>query len=225
MGDPRKHRSKFSTPRKTWEKERIDEESELYKEYYFKNKSELWKLDSKLRNFARQAKKLIPLKTEQSEKEKKQLLTKLRSLNLISETGDFDDVLGITIKDLLDRRLQSLVLKNGLAKTMKQARQFIVHEHILVDNKKITSPNFLVPKAKEQSISFSEGSALADEMHPERKQKEKLAKKPLEKKGKKKEKNKDTKKSKEEKTKKEVKSVKKVKAAKKEKVSKKENKE
>ena len=76
MGDPKKHRSKYSTPLKAWEKGRIDEEKDLIKEYHFKNKQEIWKLTSKLRNVARQAKRLITLKTDQAEKEKVQLLNR-----------------------------------------------------------------------------------------------------------------------------------------------------
>jgi len=90
----------------------------------------------------------------ESEKEKMQLLKKLKSLGLLSESGEIDDVLGITLKDLLDRRLQSIVLKKGLARSMKQARQFIVHGHVMVDSKKITSPNFLVPVDKEAKVGF-----------------------------------------------------------------------
>ncbi|MBW2996492.1 30S ribosomal protein S4 [Candidatus Woesearchaeota archaeon] len=193
MGDPKRHRKSFSTPKKAWEKERIDEERELINEYYFKNKQEIWKLTSKLRDFARQAKRLIALPTEQSETEKIQLLTKLKKLGLLPEQGDLDDVLGISIKDLLDRRLQSIVFKQGLARTMKQARQFIIHEHITIDGKKLTSPNFLVPKDKEGGVAFAQSSAFIDEMHPERKQEEKLPKKPKEK-GKKKAEKKETKK-------------------------------
>ncbi|MBD3354762.1 30S ribosomal protein S4 [Candidatus Woesearchaeota archaeon] len=195
MGDPKRNRAKFSTPKKAWEKERIEEEKELIKEYHFKNKQEIWKLTSKLRNFSRQAKRLIVLKTEQAEKEKIQLLNKLKSLGLLSEQGDLDDVLGITTKDLLDRRLQTVVFKKGFAKSMKQARQFIVHGHIVIENKKITSPNFLVSVENEGKVGFSQSSELSDEMHPERKKEEKLPKKPKAKgeKGKSKENKKDSK--------------------------------
>jgi small subunit ribosomal protein S4 len=178
MGDPKRHRKNFSTPKKAWEKERIDEEKELIKEYHFKNKQEIWKLDSKLRDFARQAKRLIALPAEQAEIEKIQLLNRLKKLGLLSESGDLDDVLGLSIKDLLDRRLQSVVFRKGLARTMKQARQFIVHEHILVGDKKITSPNYLVKTAEEGGVAFSQSSAFIDDMHPERKQEEKMPKKP-----------------------------------------------
>jgi small subunit ribosomal protein S4 len=178
MGDPKRSKAKYSTPKKAWDKTRIDEEKELIKEYHFKNKQEIWKLNSKLRNFARQAKRLITLNTEQAEKEKIQLLTKIKALGLLPEQGELDDVLGISMKDLLDRRLQSIVFKKGLARTMKQSRQFIVHEHILVGDKKVTSPNYLVKTAEESVVVFSNSSAFIDEMHPERKQEDKLPKKP-----------------------------------------------
>lgn len=182
MGDPKKSRNKYSTPVKAWEKQKIEEERGYIKEFYFKNKKEIWMLNSKLRNFARQAKRLITSNTEQAEKEKLQLLNRLKLLGLLSESGNLDDVLDISIEDIFQRRLQSIVFKKGLARTMKQARQFIVHEHILVDGKKLTSPNYLVPISKESTISFSQNSSLADEMHPERVQEEKMPKKPEEKK-------------------------------------------
>ena len=178
MGDPKKHRKTYSTPMKAWDKSRIEEEKEYIREYHFKNKEEIWKLTSKLKNFSNQAKSLIKSKTTQAEKEKIQLLDKLKSLGLIEESGQLDDVLGISDKDLMERRLQTVVFRKGLARSMKQARQFIIHEHILVDGKKVTSPNLLVKKAAEGSIMFSPDSALTDEMHPERIQEEKLAKKP-----------------------------------------------
>jgi len=177
MGNPKKQKKSYTTPKKAWEKERIEEEKELVKEYYFKNKREIWKLTSKLRDFSMQAKKLIPLKTPQAEKEKTQLLTKLKQIGILPESARIDDVLGITAKDLFNRRLQCLVFKKGLARSMKQARQFIAHGHILVDGKKIISPNFIVPKSKEQMVNFSPDSAFSNEMHPERIQEEKLPKK------------------------------------------------
>lgn len=176
MGDPKKHRKKYSTPTHPWQKERILQEKELMKEYGFKNKKELWKANSMLRNFSDQAKKLIPLKTSQAEKEKKQLLHKLQNLGLIEKSSQLEDVLSITMKDLLNRRLQTLVLKKELANSIKQARQFIVHEHILVGGKKITIPSYIVSKKEEGSITFAPDSKMFQPEHPERAQKKKKEK-------------------------------------------------
>ena len=187
MGDPRRIRKKFSGPAHPWQKERIDEEKEFLKEYGLKNKSEIWKAASKLRNFKTQVKKIIRTKTEQGEKEKIQLLTKLINLGLLEEKAGIEEILGLSTKDILDRRLQSIVFRKGLARSMKQARQFITHQHIKISNKKITAPGFLVPKALEDSIVFSTASSLFSTEHPERVQEKKKVEKPVKKEKKKKE--------------------------------------
>ncbi len=173
MGDPKKLKKKYSTPIHPWQAERIEEERNLFREYGFKNKKEIWKMNSILRNFFRQAKRLTATKIEQSEKEKIQLLSRLKRLGLLPEAALIDDVLDISLKDLLERRLQTIVFRKGLARSMNQARQFIVHKHITIGDKKITVPNYLVSKAEENLISFSGKSSLANPDHPERKQEEK----------------------------------------------------
>ena len=169
MGDPKRQRKKYSKPSQRWNKERIEDETALIKEYGLKNKEELWRAASLLRNFAKQAKRLIAEKSEQAKKEEIQFLNRLKALNLLPQTAALENVLGLTLKDILERRLQSVVFKKGLAKTMKQARQFITHEHIVVDNRKITAPGHLTLKKNEAGIGFAPGSGLFSEDHPERK--------------------------------------------------------
>ena len=70
MGDPIKHRKKYSKPSHPWQRERIEEEKGIMKEYGLKNKKELWKMESKLKTFSQQAKRLITEKGEQAEKER-----------------------------------------------------------------------------------------------------------------------------------------------------------
>lgn len=168
MGAPKKQRKKYSPPLHPWQKERIEEEAVLLREYGFKNKIEIYKMRSILKGFADQAKNLIASKTKQAEKEKIALLNKLSNLGLITKTGDIDDVLDLSINDIMDRRLQTLVYKKAKARSIKQARQLIVHEHISIGNKKITSPSYLVPVEEENSIDFVANSKLADAEHPER---------------------------------------------------------
>ncbi|MBW2981652.1 30S ribosomal protein S4 [Candidatus Woesearchaeota archaeon] len=208
MGDPKRIKKKYSTPIHPWQAERIEEERELTKQYGFKNKKEIWKENSILRNFLRQAKRLTAIKTEQSEKEKIQLLDRLKRLGLLTETAMIDDVLDISLKDLLERRLQTLVFRRGLARSMKQARQFIIHRHIIIGNKKITVPSYLVSKAEESIISFSGKSSLVNPDHPERKKEEvsEMPKKPEKKSAKKVKEGKKPKKEKKVKPKKEEKS-------------------
>jgi len=83
-------------------------------------------------------------------------------------------VLGLTINDVLDRRLETVVFKKGFARTCKQARQFILHGHVLVGGKKLTSPSHLVTVDEEARIEFMPTSSLADPEHPERAQRQQI---------------------------------------------------
>ncbi|MFC6882657.1 MULTISPECIES: 30S ribosomal protein S4 [Actinomadura] len=46
----------------------------------------------------------------------------------------------------LERRLDALVLRSGFARTIYQARQFVVHRHVLVNGRRVDRPSYrLVP--------------------------------------------------------------------------------
>lgn len=177
MGSPRRLRKKYATPPHPWQKERIEEEKELTKAYGFKNKKGIWKADSLLRSIASQAKKLSSLTTAQAEIEKAQFLDRMKRLGLLEKTSKLEDILTITLKDILERRLQTLVYKKKLARSMKQARQFITHRHIMVGGKVTTTPSYIVPKDEEDKIGFSPSSTLNDLAHPERAPQQDKAKK------------------------------------------------
>ncbi|MEK6835875.1 MAG: 30S ribosomal protein S4, partial [Nanoarchaeota archaeon] len=83
MGDPRKLRKKYQPPRHPWQGSRIEAEKVLTKEYGLKNKKEIWKAQSLLRKFAKEAKNLSTIKTLHDQKLKEQLLTRLNKLNLL----------------------------------------------------------------------------------------------------------------------------------------------
>ena len=165
MGDPRKQRKKYTKSLHPWQATRIKEEKILLNEYGLKNKKEIWKSESLLRRFKSQAKRLIATKTEQSKKEEEQLIKRLAKLNILNEDSKLDDVLGLTLRNILDRRLQTIVSKK-FSREIKQARQFVVHGHVLVNEKKITAPSYLVKK--DENINFSSKSSLRDINHPER---------------------------------------------------------
>jgi len=173
MGDSRRFKKSYARPFKPWDDVRIAEEKKLRKDYGLHNKKEAYKAEAMLRQFKAQAKKLIAARGAQADKEKQQLLTRLLSLGLTTESADLDTVLGLTINNILDRRLQTLVYNKKMARTIAQARQFIVHEHVMVNGKKMTVPSYLVKKDEEGTITFGAESALASEDHPER------AKKPV----------------------------------------------
>ena len=125
-------------------------------------------MDAFLRNIHSQAKGLITATNEQSIQEKQNLLKKLQRYGLINADAIVDQILGLTLHDVMKRRLQTLVVKKGLAKTVKQARQMITHKHIAVGEKKISSPSYLVTLEEEGVISYAPSSAFSNVEHAER---------------------------------------------------------
>lgn len=168
MGDPKKPKKKYETPSHPWQAERIGVEGELVKDYGFKNKKEIWKITTMLKKAAEKAKRSIIAKADQAEKEKNDLVARLARLGLVQKNAQVDAILGLQMRDLCERRLQTLVFKKGLAKSINQARQFIVHRHIMVNGRSISSPNFIVPVEEEATIAFSSDSTLSNPEHPER---------------------------------------------------------
>ena len=152
MGDPRKQRKKFSKPGHPWQRERILAEKEILRQYGIRRKNEIWKMNSILQKFLHRAKTIIAQTNPQSEVEKKQLLARLHLLGLLKQDSRIEDVLNLTLKDILERRLQTLLHRKNIAISMLQARQFITHEHIAVGSKKITIPSYLVSINEEPNI-------------------------------------------------------------------------
>ncbi|MBU1111820.1 MAG: 30S ribosomal protein S4 [archaeon] len=168
MGDPKKFRKKYETPNHPWNKNAIEEQKVLMREYGLSNKKELYLANSFVKKYRKIAKTLIVDTSKQAIKEKDQMMIKLQALGLLSSDAKLDDVLSLELKDILERRLQTLVFRKGLARSAKQARQFITHRHIMVDGKEINAPGYLVLLKEEAQLQFKQNSALNSEDHPER---------------------------------------------------------
>lgn len=137
------------------------EELEFLGKYGLRNKREFWKSRSllgKWRNIARQSR---ALSKETAAEVQQSLIAKLQRLGVLGPEAEFDDVLLLTVEDVLKRRLQTLVYEKGLATTVYEARQKIVHNHIQVGNKRINSPSYMVKKEEEDLISFAPSSPFS----------------------------------------------------------------
>ncbi|MBS3112253.1 30S ribosomal protein S4 [Candidatus Woesearchaeota archaeon] len=179
MGDPRKTRKKYKGPRHPWQRERIDEERKILKNYGLKNKKEIMKANSEIKRVATHAKKLIRDRIkglEQVQVEEKQLIERLQKLKLIGTDAKLENILDLSLFDLLERRLQTIIYKLGLVRSLKQARQFIIHGHISIDGRKTNIPSLLVGRELENKINFVSSSSIADPTHPERSKSEKKQK-------------------------------------------------
>lgn len=170
MGLPIKHRKKYVSHKKRWDKNTIVEEAVLVSDYALKNKKEIRKIELKLSKYKTLAKEFNKSAQTKESTEAKHFIEKLKGFGFLnSEATSLDEVLDIQLRDILERRLSNVLYKNKLSKTPRQARQFIVHRHVKVNGKVIDSPAFLVSLADEATLEFSETSSLFDEEHPERK--------------------------------------------------------
>lgn len=162
---------RYETPNHPYQGERIADEGTLVGRYGLKNKEELWRAESELRSYRREARRLIGRTQGQGEdvsEESGKFLARLQRLDILSDSDGLDDVLGLGVTDVLERRLQTVAYRKGLANSPKQARQFISHGHIAIAGQRVTVPSRQVEAAEESAVEFYETSPLADDLHPER---------------------------------------------------------
>lgn len=160
MGHPRKARKQYDTPSHPWNAARIKEENRLVQKYGLRTKKEVWKAETVVKRYRRDARLLLGLETEHAEVEKAQLLNHIKRLGLLKADAKLEDILDLTVEDVLRRRLETIVHNLGLANTPKQARVFIVHGHIAMNGKKINAPGYIVKTGEEQSIGYYPGSPM-----------------------------------------------------------------
>ncbi|MFH0954948.1 MAG: 30S ribosomal protein S4 [Candidatus Micrarchaeota archaeon] len=146
MGDPSRLKKQYSRPRKPWDRTRLEKERAISKEYGLKTKRELWRIEATLRQKRQSARKLLALPLEKRLASQKELVNSLHTMGVVKADAGLDDILGLEIKEFLERRLQTMVVRKGLASTMSQARQFITHGHIAVNAKRVSSPSYLTRK-------------------------------------------------------------------------------
>jgi small subunit ribosomal protein S4 len=168
MGDPKRQRKKYETPRFKWRRDVLQEELKLLGIYGLRNKHELWRHETTLSTFRGIARSLIGRSPEEREKMENELLTKLKRIGILQETAALDNVLDLTIEDLLERRLQTIIFRKSLSKTSYQARQLITHGHIIIGNRRVTIPSYIVSREEEPQIAYSSQSTLMNPAHPTR---------------------------------------------------------
>ncbi len=133
-----------------WDTKLIEEDRAILTEYGLRRKHEIWTTKETVRDFRRRARELNAIRDKSKEQV---LLDKVNKLGFV-KANSLDDILSLSLRHVLERRLQTLVFKKGLAKTVKQARQLIVHGHIAIAGKKATFPSILVSTSEESQISF-----------------------------------------------------------------------
>ncbi len=164
MGQPKKRRMKYSTPKHMFKGR--EGEPELIQAYGLANAKELWKAKSEVSRIRGLARKLLATRDERAESD---LLGFIKKIGILQKDGKLEDVLTITFENILDRRLQTIVYKRGLTTSIKQARQDIAHGHIAIDGKRMNSPGHITTLEEAEKLNFYPGSPLANPEHPIRK--------------------------------------------------------
>lgn len=166
MGDPKKQRKKYATPRFPWRTDALKDELKLLGQYGLRNKHELWRHETMLSNLRGIARSLIGKASGERGKMERELLARLKKLGVLHETAVLDDVLDLTIEDILERRLQTIVFRKGMAKTIHQTRQLITHAHVMIGNRRVTVPSYIVTKEEENQITYAPKSPFSNPNHP-----------------------------------------------------------
>lgn len=165
MGDPKKMRKKYRSPKKPWDRVLLEFELKSVGEYGLKNKRELRTLESTLRGIRNVARSIFALPEKERVKKTSELISRLKRMGLIGEGATIDEALRVSLEDLLERRLQTVVYRKGLAKTIYQARQMITHGHILVDDKVIKKPGKLLRAGEEDLVRVNPNSPMVNQKH------------------------------------------------------------
>jgi small subunit ribosomal protein S4 len=172
MGHPKFARPKYDTPTHPWKKGRIEEEHALKEQFGLKKiggMKEIWKAKSKLRRWRQNAMKLIG-RVDTTEghfaREKVDLVESLHRRGLLGDGASLDDILQISVEHVLSRRLQSQVYYRGLASSMRQARQLVIHGHIGLGDQKMTVPSYIITRDDENALNYHHTSPLTDASHP-----------------------------------------------------------
>jgi len=173
MGYPGKNHKSYQTPKRPWEKSRIEAETRLVIEYGLRNKREVWKAQEHLRKYRKAARDLLALGSSAAHKDiydakKAELINHLQRAGLLGPDADIDDVLSLKVQTQIERRLQTVVYRKGLARSPKQARQLITHGHIAIEGRRVNIPGYLVTRTDETQIAYYNKSPLVSDSHAEK---------------------------------------------------------
>jgi len=120
-----------------------------------KTKRELWKARTELSRVRNQARSLLALRQEVRDREEPILLHSLSRIGLVKQNATLDDVLNLEIDDLLSRRLQTVIMKKFYFKTPYQARQAISHDHIMIGDRIVNIPSYVVKVDEEDKVKLT----------------------------------------------------------------------
>jgi len=152
MGDPKTSRRVWQKPKRPLNYDLIMDELKTLGTFGLKTKRELWKTQTELSRVRLQARSLLALRQDERERKEPILMQSLSKIGLVNEDSTLDDVLNLQVTDLLSRRLQTIAQRKLYFKTPYQARQAIVHGHIMIGDSVVTIPSYVVKTEEEAKV-------------------------------------------------------------------------
>ena len=161
MGDPKYPRRVWKKPKRPLNYDLKMEELKTLGTFGLKTKRELWKAHTELSRLRHQARSLLALRQEIRKEKEPILMKSLAKIGLVADDSTLDDVLNLQVTDLLSRRLQTIVMKKFSFKTPYQARQAVIHGHIMIGDRRVTVPSYVVGTNEEKDVKLDPDSSLA----------------------------------------------------------------
>ena len=158
MGDTKNFRRVWKKPKRPFNFDLKMEELKILGTFGLKTKRELWKARTELSRVRNQARSLLALRQEIREEKEPILMNSLSRVGYVESDATLDDVLNLEINDLLARRLQTIVQKKFYFKTPYQARQAVSHGHVLIGDKVVNIPSYLVYVDEEEKVKLTSES-------------------------------------------------------------------
>ena len=158
MGDPKTSRKVWKKPKRPLNYDLKMDELKTLGTFGLKTKQELWKTQTELSRVRLQARSLLALRQEERKRKEPILMESLTKIGLVDQSSTLDDVLNLQVNDLLSRRLQTIAQRKLFFKTPYQARQAIVHGHIMIGNDVVTIPSYVVKTEEETKIHLTSES-------------------------------------------------------------------
>ena len=162
MGDPKYPRRVWRKPKRPLNYDLKMEELKTLGTFGLRTKRELWKAHTELSRVRHQARSLLALRREIREEKEPILMRSLARIGLVSRDATLDDVLNLNANDLLSRRLQTIVMKNLEFKTPYQARQAVTHGHIMIGDRRVNIPSYMVTVDEEDRVHFAPESKFPE---------------------------------------------------------------
>ena len=158
MGDTKNFRREWKKPKRPFNFDLKMEELKILGTFGLKTKRELWKARTELSRVRNQARSLLALRQDVRDREEPILLNSLSRIGLVEQNATLDDVLNLEIDDLLSRRLQTVIMKKFYFKTPYQARQAISHGHIMIGDRIVNIPSYVVKVDEEDKVKLTSES-------------------------------------------------------------------